>query len=236
VEFRHVPAGRFGGRPGRGRIPELSPPRRGRPARLSREAIIDAARTIVERDGIEALTMRAVAGELGAAPMSLYRHVRDKDELLVLLLDRLAAELPPPRLPRDPRRRVEAACLAMRDGLALHPWVVEVLAGGDLIAPSILPLMEEIVAGFAACGLSPAQTADGYRAVWELTVGHLTVRRGLEHMATLDRPPFVMQVLTSVDPKELPALAALAGEWGAARGRDTYAIALSALIDGLIAR
>jgi hypothetical protein len=45
-----------------------------------------------------------------------------------------------------------------------------------------------------------------------------------------------MQVLTSVDPKELPALAALAGEWGAARGRDTYAIALSALIDGLIAR
>jgi len=178
--------------------------------------------------------MRAVAAELGSAPMSIYRHVRDKDELLVLLLDRLASELPPPRLPRDPRKRVTAACLAMRDGLAAHPWVVQVLAGGDLIAPSILPLMEEIVAGFVACGLSHAQAADAYRAVWELTVGHLTVRRGLDHVATLDRPPFVLEVLTSVDAEELPTLAALAGQWSAARGRDTYEIALSALIDGLV--
>ena len=180
--------------------------------------------------------MRSVAAELGSAPMSIYRHVRDKDELLVLLLDELAAELPPPRLPRDPRRRVRAACLAMRDGLAEHPWVVQVLAGGDLIAPSILPLMEEIVAGFVACGLSHAAAADAYRAVWELTVGHLTVRRGLDHMATLDRPPFVIEVLTSVDPDELPTLAALAGHWAAARGRDTYDIALTALIDGLLGR
>ena len=180
--------------------------------------------------------MRSVAAELGSAPMSIYRHVRDKDELLVLLLDELAAELPPPRLPRDPRRRVRAACLAMRDGLAEHPWVVQVLAGGDLIAPSILPLMEEIVAGFVACGLSHSAAADAYRAVWELTVGHLTVRRGLDHMATLDRPPFVIEVLTSVNPDELPTLAALAGQWAAARGRDTYDIALTALIDGLLGR
>jgi AcrR family transcriptional regulator len=202
---------------------------------LSRETIVAAARAIVERDGIEALTMRAVARELGSAPMSIYRHVRDKDELLVLLLDQLAAELPPPQLPRDPRKRVEAACRAMRDGLAEHPWVVQVLAGGDLIAPSILPLMEEIVAGFVACGLSHAAAADAYRAVWALTVGDLTVRRGLEHMATLDRPPFVIQVLTSVDPEELPTLGALATHWAAARGRDSYDAALPALLDGLIA-
>jgi AcrR family transcriptional regulator len=209
--------------------------RPGRPARLSQDAVVAAARAIVERDGIDALTMRAVAQEAGGSTMSIYRHVRDKDELLVLLLDQLARELPPPRLPRDPRARLLAACRAMRDGLAEHPWIVDVLAGGDLIAPSILWLMEEIVAGFVACGLSHAQAADAYRAVWQFTVGELMVRRGLDHMAALDRPPFVVEVLTSVDPDELPTLAALAEHWAAARARDSYEPGLTALVDGLLA-
>jgi hypothetical protein len=111
-----------------------------------------------------------------------------------------------------------------------------VLAAGDLIAPSILWLMEEIVSGFVACGLTHAQAADGYRAVWELTVGELIVRRGLDRVAALNRPPYVLEVLTSVDPGSFPTLAALAPHWVAARGRDTYDTALQALLDGLAAR
>ena len=80
--------------------------RRGRPPRLSRPAIVAAAQAVVERDGVEALTMRRVAEELGASPMALYRHVRGKDELLVLLLDELAAALARPDMPAEPRERV----------------------------------------------------------------------------------------------------------------------------------
>jgi hypothetical protein len=123
----------------------------------------------------------------------------------------------------------------MRDGLAEHPWIVDVLAAGDLIAPSILWLVEEIVAGFVACGLSHAQAADAYRAVWQFTVGELIVRRGLDRLATLGRPPYVLEVLTHVDPEELPTLAALAGHWAGARERDSYDIGLRALVDGLLA-
>ena len=208
--------------------------RGGRPPRLSRPAVLAAARTIVERDGIDALTMRRVAGELGSAPMAIYRHVRDKDELLVLLLDQLAAEVPRPRLPRAPRARLQRACRAMRDGLAQHSWVVDVLAQGDLIAPSILWLIEEITGAFVACGLTPAQAADGYRAVWQFTVGELIIRRGLERTAALGRPPFVIGVLTSVDPKVFPTLAELRPYWVPARGKDSYEIGLSALLDGLV--
>jgi AcrR family transcriptional regulator len=180
--------------------------------------------------------MRRVARELDSSTMAIYRHVRDKDQLLVLLLDRLAAEVPRPRLPREPRARLQRACRAMRDGLAQHPWVVDVLAEGDLIAPSILWLIEEIVGGFVACGLSHSQAAESYRAVWQFTVGELIVRRGLDRVATLGRPPFVIVVLTSVDPQELPTLAALAHHWTAARDKDSYDIGLTALLDGLIAR
>jgi AcrR family transcriptional regulator len=209
--------------------------RRGRPPRLSRAAIVAAAQAVVERDGVEALTMRRVADELGASPMALYRHVRGKDELLVLLLDALAAALPRPRLPRAPRARVLAACRHMRDGLAEHPWIVDVLAAGDLIAPSILWLIEEIVAGFLAGGLSPAAAANAYRVIWQFTVGDLIVRRGVQRVAALGRPPFVLGVLQSADPERFPALAGVAGEWAPARARDTYEAGLRALVDGLLA-
>jgi AcrR family transcriptional regulator len=207
---------------------------RGRPPRLSRAAIVAAAQLVVERDGVDALTMRRVADELGASPMALYRHVRGKDELLVALLDELAAAVPRPRLPAAPRERVLAASRHMRDGLAEHPWIVDVLAGGDLIAPSILWLMEEIVAGFIAGGLSPAGAADGYRVIWQFTVGDLVVRRGLAQVAALGRPPFVLGVLESADPERFPALASVAGEWASARGRDTYEPGLRGLVDGLL--
>jgi hypothetical protein len=150
-------------------------------------------------------------------------------------VDRLAAALPRPAFSSDPRTRTQQACRAMRDGLAQNPWVVDVLAGGELIAPSILWLMEEIVAGFVACGLTHAQAADGYRAVWQFTVGELIIRRGLDRVAASGRRPFVIDVLTRVDPAELPTLAALAGHWAPARNRDSYDIGITALIDGLLA-
>lgn len=210
------------------------PRRTGRPARLSRQAVIAAARGIIEEDGIEALTMRRVARELGSSPMALYRHVRDKDELLVLLLDQLAAELPRPHFSREPRRRLQQVCRVIHDGLAEHGWVVDVLAQGDLIAPSILWLVEELVSALVALGCSEQQAADGYRAIWQFTVGELIIRRGIERTAALGRVPFVIQALTNVDPKQLPTLAALAAQWAPARQRDSYDIGLTALVNGLI--
>jgi len=179
--------------------------------------------------------MRRVATELDASPMPIYRHVADKDELLVLLLDRLASELPRPALPAEPRERVLAACRLMRDGLAQYPWIVDVLAGGDLIAPSILWLIEQIVAGLHACGLSHAASAEGYRAIWQYTVGSLIVQRGIDEVAKLNRLPYVVRVLTSVDPEQLPVLAALAPHWAGARERDSYELGLVPLVDGLLA-
>jgi AcrR family transcriptional regulator len=178
--------------------------------------------------------MRRVATELDVSPMAIYRHVADKDELLVRLLDRLASELPRPILPADPRERVLAACRVMRDGLAQYPWIVDVLAQGDLIAPSILWLIEEIVAGLYACGCSHAQAAAGYRAIWQYTVGSLIVQRGIDEIAKLARPPYVVRVLMSVDPEQLPTLAALAEHWAGTREQDSYDLGLEPLIAGLL--
>ena len=208
----------------------------GRPPRLSREAVVTAAEEIVARDGIDALTMRRVAHELQSSTMAPYRHVRDKDELLVLLLDRLAERLPRPALPADPRQRLMTLWRLLYDGLDQNPWVVEVLVKGHLMARSVLWVMEEILAAFVAAGLTRRQTAAAYRTAWQLTVGALTIRHGLARTAASGRPRFQLGLLQGVDPAALPTLGAVArtGYWSS--DLEDYDEGMSALLDGLLRR
>jgi AcrR family transcriptional regulator len=72
-----------------------TPPKQARPRRardsLSREIIVAAADAVVQRDGLDRLTFQAIGEELDAHPTSIYRHFRDKDELLLALIDSLRA-------------------------------------------------------------------------------------------------------------------------------------------------
>ena len=70
--------------------PNKARPRRARDS-LSREIIVAAADAVVQRDGLDRLTFQAIGEELDAHPTSIYRHFRDKDELLLALIDTLRA-------------------------------------------------------------------------------------------------------------------------------------------------
>jgi AcrR family transcriptional regulator len=74
------------------------PPRAARPIRrtLSLSVIVDAALGIIDAEGLDALTMRRVAEELGTGPASLYAHVANKDEMVAAALDRVTGEIPVP--------------------------------------------------------------------------------------------------------------------------------------------
>jgi AcrR family transcriptional regulator len=196
---------------------------------------VDAAETIVAGEGIDALTMRRLADELGSSPMALYRHVRDKDELLLLLLERRAAELPEPELPDDPRERLIGLFVLLFDGLSRSPWIVEVLAKGDLIAPSVLPVIDRILEAFVAAGLSPERAGAAYHVAWRYTVGELTVRHSTaRHFAGLDRPPLLARIFSEIDPDAMPTLARLRPQLAAARQSLAYEDAIAAVIDGLL--
>lgn len=90
-------------RPSRGAATARRTPRQ---RALSLEAIVDAALAIVDREGLDALTMRAVAQALGTGAASLYAHVGSKDELLEMLIERVIGEVRLPEAP-DPARWVE---------------------------------------------------------------------------------------------------------------------------------
>lgn len=218
--------------------PEQPPRRgRGRPPRLTRDEIVRAARALLEREGIEALTMRGVAREVGSAPMGLYHHVADKDELLVLLLDAEASELETPPLPADPRERIVVVAMTIHAALDQRPWVLEALTP-DRFGRSALNLVEEIVGGFVACGLELPDAVRAYRSLWYLIVGELTFRHAGQRRAAAGdgRSRFAEETFAGIDPGQLPLLARVAPDWWDVM--DDYAPAdhLAAFVDGLIAR
>ncbi|MFD7669181.1 TetR/AcrR family transcriptional regulator [Streptomyces sp. NPDC059788] len=206
--------------------------RRGRPPRLSRDRVIEAALEIVTQEGSRALTMRRVAEALGSAPMSIYRHVRDKDELLILLLDRIVTGLPRPALPAEPRARLLALLTWQRDELAARPWIVDVLGRGDLMAPSVLWLLEEIYAAWRACGLSLEEAATANRIVWNFVLGDLAQHADRPE----NRSPYQVSVPAEADPAEYPTVAALRPYWLSADRRDHFADDLDRLVTSLTAQ
>ncbi|MFJ9863176.1 TetR/AcrR family transcriptional regulator [Streptomyces sp. NPDC101165] len=220
-------------------MPQPPAPRKtlGRPPRISREEVVGTARRIVAAEGVDRLTMRRLAAEIGSTPMALYHHVRNKDELLVLLLDDYAARtLHRPDLPDRPRERVIVAAAAIHEALADCPWIVEVLTADDLMAASALWFVEQIVDGLVACGLTPERAVQGYRAIWYYTAGEIMIRTtAVRRRTDDDRPTYRERVFADLDPSELPRLAQVADRWAPLTAEDTYLDGLRAMVDGLLA-
>src|SRR6476660_2854518 len=91
-----------------------------RRAPLSRDRVLDAAVGLADEAGIESLSMRRLAQELGVVPMALYKHVASKDELLDGMVDAIVAEIDPPVRDADWRHAVRQRVLSARRALLRH--------------------------------------------------------------------------------------------------------------------
>ena len=101
---------------------------RGPKPRHNRAAIAALAVRIADAEGLEAVTMRRLAGELGIAVMSLYNYVPARDHLAQLMTDKLAAEYAYPPAPApDPRAAIAALARQTRDIARRHPWLAGLL-------------------------------------------------------------------------------------------------------------
>jgi AcrR family transcriptional regulator len=99
------------------------------PVRLSRERIVQAAVELADAEGLDGLSMRRLAEELDAAPMALYRHVANKDDLLDGMVDLVFGEL---EIPTGVgwREAMRTRALDMRQALLRHRWAVGKMEGG----------------------------------------------------------------------------------------------------------
>jgi AcrR family transcriptional regulator len=129
-----------------------APPTARRP--LSRAAIVDAAVALADAEGIDAVSMPRLARALGAAPMSLYRHVPHKDALVDLMLDAAIGEPPAGAATGTWRERLAAWGRANRGVFADHPWTLPLVSGSRRMGPAECAWAEAALRAVVDAGLS----------------------------------------------------------------------------------
>ncbi|MFD7784216.1 TetR/AcrR family transcriptional regulator [Streptomyces nojiriensis] len=209
--------------------------RTGRPPLTSRAQILVAARRLIDQDGWEKLTIRRLAAEAGIGATTLYHHIRNKEDLLLLLLNQHIGQIERPHLPGDPRERIVTAATAMHDALAAWPWAAEVLSADGfvgLLDESAMWMVEAIVSGADDHGCTPEQTVDVFRSIWYYTVGEVLVRAHSARRRDEGRP---FAYRDDLDPAQVPHLAAIGVRWAELAARDIYPRGLRTFVDGLLA-
>ncbi|HXQ09745.1 MAG TPA: TetR/AcrR family transcriptional regulator C-terminal domain-containing protein [Caulobacteraceae bacterium] len=137
---------------------------RRRRAFLSRDEIVGAAAGILERDGYDALTMRAVAAELGVQAAALYRHIAGRDELDDLLFDHLMADCAPVIAGRDWREDMRTVAAAWRARLVGKRDATRIALSLVSVGPNVAPLMEAMLGALRRSGVSDDDVAMAYDA------------------------------------------------------------------------
>ncbi|MGA4992694.1 TetR/AcrR family transcriptional regulator [Nonomuraea bangladeshensis] len=126
----------------------------GRRPGYSREQITRAAVRIADAEGVEAATMRRIAGELGTGAMSLYRYVPRRDDLFDLMIDLAMGEIELPDGPSgDWRGDLTLLARQVRAAGLRHPWLIALLTGRPTLGPHLLRVHEFALGAFDGTGL-----------------------------------------------------------------------------------
>jgi AcrR family transcriptional regulator len=226
-------------------IPSVWTRDREQPA-LSRAAIVREAIAMLDAEGTEALSMRKLGARLNAGATSLYRHVANRDELMELALDEVAAEITvPPIEGQSWRAAATQAAGSFRAAALRHPWLASVLgqAGLAYLGPNLMSVSERLAALFITAGFpDPSGAIDALlsyvigmsttEAAWLTTVA----RSGETEAAFVARLlPAAQQAAAGYD--HLAEAYTAPPEADPARVRDVkFANGLDIVLDGLATR
>ena len=217
--------------------------RSGRRVSLTREGIVDAALVILDRDGLEGFSMRAVAQELGTGAGSLYWHVRGKEELLNLMVDRVIGELEVPD--PDPTRwqeQTKELAREMRRLLKSHRDIARVTLGRIPLGPNAMEANERILAMLREGGV-PDRTAAWVVDLMSLYVGAFVFEEslGLASPTGEDLPPeqvvdMIGAYFRSLPAERFPNTFAVLEHLMAGEVDERFEFGLDVLVRGLAAR
>jgi AcrR family transcriptional regulator len=134
-------------------------------SRLTRERVLEAAMLIADRGGLSGLTIRTLAAELGAKPMSVYYYVASKDELLDLLVDVVFEEIELPDPQGDWQVEMRRRAYSARECLRVHSWSIGLLESRTSPGPATLRHHDAVLACLRNAGFSLELTAHAYALI-----------------------------------------------------------------------
>jgi AcrR family transcriptional regulator len=128
-----------------------------RRTQLTRERVMAAAIELADRDGIESISMRKLAHELGVEAMSLYTHVRNKNDLLDGMADAVISQIPMSADGLDWKTSLRQMALAARSVVLRHPWVPRTVEAQTAPGPAALLYVNAVIGILREGGFSIAQ-------------------------------------------------------------------------------
>lgn len=217
--------------------------RRSRPAKaaLSREVIVESAMRLLDREGIDAVTMRRVAQELDTGPASLYVYIDNRDHLLALLLDRAMGEIElPPETAGDWRARAlqlvqnGVETLTQRRGLAF------ISLATIPVGPNALAASEYMLSLLLAGGIDPATAAWGVDLIAlyvnafaaEQTMYLSRQEQGQTQAGYLAK---VDEAFAALPPETFPHMLAMRSLLLAGSGEERFTWSIQVILNGLLA-
>ncbi|SEG11388.1 regulatory protein, tetR family [Thermomonospora echinospora] len=216
-------------------------PRKGAPARrpLSRDLIVRTAQDILRTEGLDGVSMRRVAQELGTGPASLYAHVSDKDELLELVVDRIAGEIP--LLEPDPARwqeQLKEAARAARRVWTTYSDVSRISLGSVPTGENQLRIAENHLAIMRAGGV-PDQVAAWFVDRMGLYVdadafeGSVFAARFREGWDAGEYFGQIRRYYEGLSPERFPHITSLVGELMEGEDEERFEFGLDLMVRGL---
>jgi AcrR family transcriptional regulator len=221
------------------RLPDRPSRRRREP--ISRDAIVKAAVGLLDREGLDALSMRRLGDELGAGAASLYWHVGSKDGLLDLVLDEIIGEqqVPDPEPERWQEQLKEVARAQRRTSLR-HPYVVRVSIGRIPMGPNALRYSERVLAILRAAGLPPRLAVQGYLLLIATVNGFTMDETGVGDASTPITDPdagdMARDYIASLPASLFPTMTELADEFAFADPDERFEFLVDIFVDGLARR
>ncbi len=203
-------------------------------APLDRDAIVAAGIAFADERGIDAISMRKLAAELGYEVMSLYNHVANKAEMLTLMVDAVADEIPDPDPGVDPLVAVRTLAVDTRAALVRHPWAASLWLR-QLPGPARVRHMENHLAALAATDMSPPVAHLAFHAVNNHVIGYTLQEQAMAYIvpADGDADAFARSFMEGLSADDLPHTVAHIQQHLDGDTARSFELVLDLILDGL---
>ncbi len=205
-------------------------------SRLSRERVLRAAITHADAGGLEALTMRTLAEELGVAPMALYRHIANKDDLVDAMVDVVFSEIELPASSAGWKTAMRQRAISAREVLSRHRWAIGLMESRTNPGPANLRHHDAVIGTLRAAGFTTEMAAHAYSLVDSYIYGFALTQMNLPFDDSADVAEVAQNMLQPFPLNDYPNLVEFITEHAMKPGydyRDEFEYGLDVILDGL---
>jgi AcrR family transcriptional regulator len=204
--------------------------------RLSRQRVLDTAINRADHGGLDALTMRSLAEELGVAPMALYNHVANKDDLIDAMVDVVFGEIGVPSGAGDWKTAMRRRAIAVRDALLRHRWAIGLMESRRRPGPANLRHHDAMLGRLRAAGFSVEMAAHAYSLLDSYVYGFALTKMRLPFETSEEVAAVAQGMLQPFPVNEFPNLVEFITEHAMKPGYDfgdEFEYGLDVILDGI---